>query len=64
MNKPKAPEETAEQKAQRQRAQADNLRAIQEDVSDRTVGFNRQIRQSGLSIVNPRSRRASRKSMM
>jgi hypothetical protein len=64
MKKPKAPKETPEQAAQREKAQADNLRAIQEDVAGRTVDHSRQVRGAGISIVNPTSRRASRKSLM
>lgn len=40
--KPKAPVETAEQKAVRLRSETDNVRSIQETVQDRTDMFRRR----------------------
>lgn len=39
--KPKAPQETAEQRVQRERAETDNVRAIQETAQARTSAFRR-----------------------
>lgn len=39
---PKAPEETADQKAQRLRAETDNVKSIQDTVAQRTDMFQRR----------------------
>lgn len=43
MKTPKAPEETDEQKAERRRAEADNVRSIQDTVQQRTSLFRRRV---------------------
>ena len=52
--KPKITGETAEQKQQRQRAEADNVRSIQGSLAGRTSLFQR-IRSPRISIATGRS---------
>lgn len=49
--KPKMPKETSEQKAVRLRSEADNLKATQSQLTDRTAMF-RRIASPALSLVS------------
>lgn len=51
--KPKAPEETPEQKAQRERARTENIRATQEGLQGQTAQF-RRLRSPRVSIATGR----------
>lgn len=52
--RPRAPRETAEQRQQRQRAESDNIRSMQDSLSVRTSMFNR-IRMPRVSIATGRT---------